>query len=533
MVNPFLVLACLISSVLGIHQILKKENCEELIAADENSYEPELNGDVKHDYLEKRKQMISLDKSTHFTVDVKALTPEEKEFEQRLFGIRDSIITGDSSPLLMEVHDAIDSLKTSHLFTVLRSMPKGAHLHFHIEGGLEKQEFLEFTKQDIVYYSEKDDMLITAPKGLDAPGYKSCNELRASWKEDQSFDEYLKGKFILNKEETKSKRSRKIWESFEHKFDFINGLVHYHKFYKQALVETAKKAMKDGVKILEIRHAFGRVFNDNCGTKIIDKADGKEKIVGIDAPFETLTIEEELELYNQAIKEIKEIDPDFELLLITVGFKALGHEHVTEQIESHKYALENGFDFVTAFDIVNEEDKVKPILYFIDELLEAKSSIPKLEFIFHAGESISRYNENEYDAILLGTKRIGHSVPLILHPHLMQLSRSNQIGIEVCPISHWILGYIYDPRWHPARQMMASQLGVTVSSDLHTFYDYDTLTVDYVLAFLAWQLDLKDLKQLWINSIKYSSIQEDKKEKYLDHFKNEWDKFIADSVKLK
>ena len=111
------------------------------------------------------------------------------------------------------------------------------------------------------------------------------------------------------------------------------------------------------------------------------------------------------------------------------------------------------------------------VLYFIDELLEAKNH-SNFNFIFHAGESISRYNENLYDAILLGTKRIGHSIPLVFHPYLNQLVKTNKIGIEVCPISHWILGYILDPRWHPARQLITRNIGVSISSDTFSIYNY-------------------------------------------------------------
>ena len=284
---------------------------------------------------------------------------------------------------------------------------------------------------------------MTAKDGLNITGYRKCNDLRKDWKQSGTFDEYLRDKFTLNRQETKIKRSRKIWEHFEHKFDFINGLVHYHKFYKETLLKTSRNAIKDGVKILEIRHAFGRVFGDNYAKGKDVSEESKTQDISIDGLFEPISIKEELDLYQDVIDELKKEDPDFELILIVVAFKALGHPHAEEQISGYKYAIENGYDFVTGYDLVNEEDKVKPILYFIDELLEAKKNIPGFQFIFHAGESISRYNENLYDAILLGTKRIGHSVPLTFHPHLMKLSTKNQIGIEVCPISHWILGYIF------------------------------------------------------------------------------------------
>jgi adenosine deaminase CECR1 len=41
--------------------------------------------------------------------------------------------------------------------------------------------------------------------------------------------------------------------------------------------------------------------------------------------------------------------------------------------------------------------------------------------ILHAGESYSNKNKELYDAILLGTKRIGHGFALAKHPKLIEM----------------------------------------------------------------------------------------------------------------
>ena len=67
------------------------------------------------------------------------------------------------------------------------------------------------------------------------------------------------------------------------------------------------------------------------------------------------------------------------------------------------------------FDLVGHEDSLKPLIYYLTPLrrfLERQKELGlEVPFIFHAGETLGDGTEadmNLYDAILLGTKRIGH-----------------------------------------------------------------------------------------------------------------------------
>ena len=50
--------------------------------------------------------------------------------------------------------------------------------------------------------------------------------------------------------------------------------------------------------------------------------------------------------------------------------------------------------------------------------------------------------------------------------------------------------------------------------------------MDYVLVYLAWGLDLSDLKQLLLNTIEYASIWEAQKVKLRELFEHQWYKFL-------
>jgi len=50
--------------------------------------------------------------------------------------------------------------------------------------------------------------------------------------------------------------------------------------------------------------------------------------------------------------------------------------------------------------------------------------------------------------------------------------------------------------------------------------------LDYVYAFMAWELDLADLKQLCINSLNYSLITDEEKERIRPFFEERWVRFL-------
>ena len=67
--------------------------------------------------------------------------------------------------------------------------------------------------------------------------------------------------------------------------------------------------------------------------------------------------------------------------------------------------------------MVNEEDYNPKIDDFLEQIMEAKIKMgDKFDVYMHAGESYRRDNTELHDAILLGTKRIGHGFGLALRP---------------------------------------------------------------------------------------------------------------------
>ena len=193
-------------------------------------------------------------------------------------------------------------------------------------------------------------------------------------------------------------------------------------------------------------------------------------------------------------------------------------------------------DLVAGYDLVNEEDTTPQLLEFAKLILEGRKRggdqgfSEGLPLYLHAGESVYRQNVNMYDAVLLGSKRIGHGNMLNQNPELLDLIKERKVLIEICPISSFLLGYCSDLRVHPSRYLLNRGVPVSLNSDDPGFWGYDGVTLDFAYATVAWQLDLKDLKQFALNAINYSSFSKEIRQEHLDIFQEEWTNFVKQSL---
>ena len=110
------------------------------------------------------------------------------------------------------------------------------------------------------------------------------------------------------------------------------------------------------------------------------------------------------------------------------------------------------------------------------------------------GETNSRSNQNIIDALLLLPKRISQGFQLAFKPELLEDLKKSDHCLEVSPISNLLLGYVNDLRSHPIRFMMANGLQISLNSGHPGILGYHNVSLDYLAAFVAWDLGLKDLK---------------------------------------
>ncbi|RPD66655.1 Metallo-dependent hydrolase [Lentinus tigrinus ALCF2SS1-7] len=185
---------------------------------------------------------------------------------------------------------------------------------------------------------------------------------------------------------------------------------------------------------------------------------------------------------------------------------------------------------IAGFDLVGAEDSLKlaePLLKFIERQKELGLHIP---FMFHAGETLgdgSPADMNLYDAILLGTKRIGHGFSLYKHPRLMELCKEREICIEVCPISNEILRLCGSMPMHPLPALMNQGLHVALCSDDPSIFGNMGLSFDFFQVFVASEVNtLATLREFVWDSIRFSSLSDDEKSRAYGMLELQWSKFI-------
>ncbi|KMQ83994.1 adenosine deaminase cecr1-like protein [Lasius niger] len=176
-----------------------------------------------------------------------------------------------------------------------------------------------------------------------------------------------------------------------------------------------------------------------------------------------------------------------------------------------------------------QEDKGEPLIKFADKLNAVST---KIKFFFHAGET--NWNGlstdlNLLDALLLNTKRIGHGYALTKHPLLWNLVQQKGIAVEICPISNQVLSLVEDMRNHPATTLFASGSPIVISSDDPGLWGVKGLSYDFYEAFMGLMSatsDLRSLKQLAMNSLIYSSMNDQEKNDALVLWQDKWDVFV-------
>lgn len=473
------------------------------------------------DYLAQRHRLMASDSALYFDHEVQ-LNEKESKLNEKLLALQRSMIADYKAnhffPPARNFYQSKAHIEGTRLFNILRKMPKGGILHLHLSAMGDANWLIDRainTPEMHVYWQEDNADFIKgelyAYPGDAAPGgffpaadlNDRVTNFRDSLRSFITFDENI------------DRDSVDIWSEFEHIFQRIDGFVMYKPVWVDHLVHGLQILTEDNIQHAELRVPF---FNT---------------LYELDKPVNITAMAEYVETLVEAKQRIEKIDPDFTLNIIHANLRFFDEETIWQDIQfTHQNRVKYP-EWVRGYDLVAEEDAGNPTLYHANNFLKLDSlertTGTSLPLYLHDGESDWASVDNLYDAVLLGTRRIGHGFNLFRFPKLLDLVREKNICMEINPLSNQILGYVRDLRIHPASTYLRRGIDCTISSDDPLIFDYQGLSYDYWSIFLAWELDLAALKKLSKNSITHSAMTEDEKIKALGVWQRRWDAWVIDN----
>ena len=447
-------------------------------------------------YMKVRGGVIQAELAMRIDAGIK-LTPAEEEADRRLMSLKQEELkrTREYFPLAQsflksETRRLIDQ---SPILEIMKRMPKGGILHGH---GLAMGDYRWLVKNATyrpncyIFQGQEEPPRQGAMRiSPESPGdgWRLVSDLRKAADNVEEFDEELYRSITLGEEDL---GQPDIWAEFRKCFARSTGLIR-SEIFDDFCRKLLRDMIAENVQYVETRSDIGS---------------------------------------QEIIEEIQRDNPEFRVKYIYSIARSVSREDLAERLARALDMRAENPSFMIGFDLVEEEDDFHTNLDFINELLEARREAERrgitLPFYLHSGESNWTENENVLDAILLDAKRIGHGLALFKHPLLMQKVKERGIAIEVCPISNQVLGYVADLRNHPAVLYINSGLPVVICPDDPGIWKC-TFSYDFYAAFMAWGLDLKCLKQLAMNSLLYSAMAPEEKEKALRYWREKWEEFIA------
>lgn len=294
-----------------------------------------------------------------------------------------------------------------------------------------------------------------------------------------------------------------VWRKFTSIFAIIDSIVAYEPIFRLFLRRLFKLLLEDGVRWVDLRTDFSTPnYRESLETPEQDFS-------------HTLKVlEEEI----GAFKASEEGKGFWGARLIWTGIRAFDQRKIIEDMDAC-IAMKLAYPhLISGYDLVGQEDGGRPLKGLLPELFWFRKQCAQegveIPFFFHAGECLgdgSETDHNLFDAVLLGTRRIGHGFSLYKHPLLIDMVKDKKILVESCPISNEVLRLCASVMSHPLPALLARGVSCSLCNDDPAVLGQDTagMTHDFWQALQGWDnLGLAGLASLAENSVRWAAFED-------------------------
>ncbi|KDN38926.1 hypothetical protein RSAG8_09207, partial [Rhizoctonia solani AG-8 WAC10335] len=455
----------------------------------------------------------------------------------------------------MEFLTAKETILNTKLYEIVKKLPKGGLLHGHMDAMCDAK-FLYQTALEYPQMHIRIDSGITSALSLPLPRFKplsadlcakyasapsltSSEYVPRSWVPlrkarnefayggPEAFDAWVVGSMMINPKEAyvDYNTSVKIWEKFATTFRVAGGMIRYEPIMKRYMRQVMLSSIEDGISYVELRINFFY--------KLAIREDGTEALEHRD--YLRLLREVTQEVKDKMKAENRE-DEFIGAKVIYSTLRFIDNQELLWYLEDCMELKREFPDLIAGFDLVAQEDTNNPLIYYIESLLwfqeECKKQGLDIPFIFHATlDDGGAADSNLYDALLLGTKRIGHGFSLAKHPLLMKMCKEQGVAIEVCPISNEILRLTSSMPMHPLPVLLNNGVSVALCPDDPSVFGNMGLSFDFFQVIVASEVtNLLSLKQLARQSLEYSSLDAEDKKRAIEIWEKRWNAYIEEIV---
>lgn len=441
---------------------------------------------------------------------------------------------------------AKEKMETTKSWQIIKKMPKGALLHAHFDAMMSIDLLINRVLAT-------DGMTILSDQNLSTPEARatanilfrytrtSSDEQHSIWNEKykvrtmvpvkqaaagfpvgglEGFKAWLTERCTITPEESLDHHHGvdAVWAKFTTCFPIVGSILFYEPILRDSLQYLLSELAEDGVRWVDFRLAF--VF--------------KWHPEGCEKPVEGY--EEFFRVFGEEVKKFQSTEAGrnfWGCRFIWTTLRRLGKKDVVHDMNECIRIKQIYPDLVSGFDFVGQEDLGRPLADLTPELFWFRKRCVEegvdLPFFFHAGECLGDGDEtdqNLFDAILLGTRRIGHAFSLFKHPLLIEMVKQKKILVECCPISNEVLRLTSSIKSHPVPALLARGVAVALANDDPALLGHgqNGMTHDFWQAFQGWEnLGLAGLGSLAENSVRYAAYTPDQTAK-------DWNKDIKDGL---
>nr|XP_006821882.1 PREDICTED: adenosine deaminase CECR1-like [Saccoglossus kowalevskii] len=465
-------------------------------------------------YLAKRDEILTQEASHYSGIDVPLKGKE--------WAVNDVIMTLKNAEI-SEGRRTSDFPPAVHFFHALPYIDKRAALHIHDNSITDNNWLIKnatYRSHCYVCFTHARGNILfhyynNQPTDNSTCEWKLVETERANSGDAEAYDQMLYDEIsmITDDPHTAYPNQQIVWDYFNDYFAAVDGLVYYADVFKDYFRQGLQEFYDDGIQFMEVRALLQPIY----------ELDGT-----------TYNSEHTLLEYESVNTEwLNDHQHDsMGLRIIFTSIRSFTNEVINNVINLAMELHSKYPHFMKGFDLVSQEDDGHPLVYFLEELLIPTQAGKDLPYYFHAGETNwqgTETDENLIDALMLNTSRIGHGYAATKHPEVLLELKQRDIPLEVNPISNQVLKLVDDLRNHPASTLLADGYPIVVSSDDPATWGSAPLSHDFYEMFMgiaSAKADLRLLKQLTTDSIKYSTLLEEEKASCMDMWSTEWNIFL-------